>query len=140
MAGSLKDLAKRLNEIADRVESSAVQPASDCALAIISYLAYNTPVDTSTALSNWQLFVGSYPVGIEIEAHYFGFGVTTKNVSAKRTIENAKKALTNKKPGETIYIVNFKPYLKRLNDGHSKQVAPGFIERAVLQGQLVIKG
>jgi hypothetical protein len=140
MANSFANLAARLYKKADEVETIAVRPASDCALAIISYLAYNTPVDTSTALSNWQLFIGSYPVGIEIEAYYFGFGGTTQKVSAERTIKAAKEKLANKKPGETIYIVNFKPYIKRLNDGYSKQVAAGFVERAILQGQLKIKG
>lgn len=136
---TLADLANRLMVKANEVESAGVLPATECALAIVKYLAYNTPVDSSKALSNWSVFVGNYPVGYKIEAHYYGFEGTTRKVSAEKTIALAIEKLKDKKAGEPIYIVNFQPYIVRLNEGHSKQVAPGFIERGILQGRLAIK-
>lgn len=139
MANSLADLAARLEKLATEVESATVKPSTDCALAIVEYLAYNTPVDTSMALSNWQVFIGGYPVGNQIQPHYFGFGGTTQKVSAEKTIKLAKEKLETKKAGETIYIANFKAYIKVLNERGGKYLPPGFVDKALLQGKLKIR-
>ncbi len=59
--------------------------------------------------------------------------------SAAETINQARAVLATKKPGQKIYITNNLPYIRRLNDGYSKQAPAGFVERAVLIGRKMRK-
>jgi hypothetical protein len=137
MAGLL-DLAASLERKAKSIDEAASKLAVDTALTIVGDLAFKTPVDTSQALSNWQVSLGS-PVDSKIPPYYPGEGGSTRNSSAQSTIDAAKNALKQKRPGVTIYISNVLPYIRRLNDGYSKQAPAGFVERAVLIGRKMRK-
>jgi hypothetical protein len=138
MAKGLLDLATSLEKKAKAIDEAASKLAVDTALTIVGDLAYKTPVDTSQALSNWQVSLGS-PVDSKIPPYYPGEGGSTRNSSAQSTIDAAKNALKQKRPGVTIYISNVLPYIRRLNDGYSKQAPAGFVERAVLIGRKMRK-
>ena len=138
MAKGLLDLATSLEKKAKAIDEAASKLAVDTALTIVGDLAFKTPVDTSQALSNWQVSLGS-PVDSKIPPYYPGEGGSTRNSSAQSTIDAAKNALKQKRPGVTIYISNVLPYIRRLNDGYSKQAPAGFVERAVLIGRKTIK-
>ena len=138
MAKGLLDLATSLERKAKAIDEAASKLAVDTALTIVGDLAYKTPVDTSQALSNWQVSLGS-PVDSKIPPYYPGEGGSTRNSSAQSTIDAAKNALKQKRPGVTIYISNVLPYIRRLNDGYSKQAPAGFVERAVLIGRKMRK-
>ena len=43
-------------------------------------------------------------------------------------------ALSSFKLGDSVYIANGLPYIRRLNDGHSTQQPEGFIEKAIQVG------
>lgn len=137
MANDLLGLADRLERKAKSIEKSASQTAVDTALAIVGDLAYKTPVDTSEALSNWIVTLDS-PATQRISPHYPGEGGSTQRASAAETINNAKAVLKNKKPGQTIFITNNAPYIRKLNDGSSAQAPAGFVERAALLGRKMI--
>lgn len=132
--GNLLDLAKSLEDKAAEIEKAASKAAIDAALAIVGNLAYATPVDTSKALSNWQVTLDN-PATTYIGPHSPGFNGSTYRASAAETIARAKAVLTAKKPGQPIYITNNAPYIVRLNDGYSGQAPAGFVERAVLIGR-----
>ena len=134
MAKNLQDLAASLEKKAAAIEKAASQNAVDKALVIVGDLAFKTPVDTSKALSNWIVTIGS-PATYEISPHYPGKYASTYRASAAETIAAAKRVLAGKKPGQAIYITNNLPYIRRLNDGYSKQQPSGFVERAVLLGR-----
>lgn len=134
MARTLLDLAKSLERRADKLDEEASDAAVKVALTIVGDLAYKTPVDTSQALSNWQVAIGS-PVDNSIPPYYPGEQGSTQRASAQATIEAVKAALRGKKPGDTIYLSNILPYINRLNDGYSAQAPAGFVERAVLLGR-----
>ena len=138
MAKGLLDLVTSLEKKAKAIDEAASKLAVDTALTIVGDLAYKTPVDTSQALSNWQVSLGS-PVDSKIPPYYPGEGGSTRNSSAQSTIDAAKNALKQKRPGVTIYISNVLPYIRRLNDGYSKQAPAGFVERAVLIGRKMRK-
>jgi len=138
MAKGLLDLATSLEKKAKAIDEAASKLAVDTALTIVGDLAFKTPVDTSQALSNWQVSLGS-PVDSKIPPYYPGEGGSTRNSSAQSTIDAAKNALKQKRPGVTIYISNVLPYIRRLNDGYSKQAPAGFVERAVLIGRKMRK-
>src|SRR5687768_17574214 len=134
MARTLLDLANAVDKLAERSSQSASDHAVNTALAIVGDLAYRTPVDTSQALSNWDVTLDSPAVG-KHGPHFPGESGSTYRASAAETLSQAKAILKTKKPGQRIFITNNQPYINRLNEGHSKQVPAGFIERAVLLGR-----
>lgn len=132
--GTLKGLAARMNTLADELEEDASKDAASVALTIVGSLAYDTPVDVSTALSGWQIGLGT-PVPTRRTAFFPGEKGTTFQASAQATVKDAKAALKAKLPGQPIYISNLEPYIRRLNAGYSKQSPGAFIELAVMRGR-----
>lgn len=135
MPNDLFGLASKLEEKADLIEQAASDAAVATALAIVGDLAYKTPVDTSQALSNWQVTLGS-PAESKINAYYPGQRGSSQRASAAQVLNLAKAVLSQKKPGQPIYITNNLPYIRKLNEGSSLQQPAGFVERAVLLGRL----
>lgn len=131
MAKTLLDLAIRLEAKAKSINVIASDKAVAVALKIVETLAYRTPVDTSTALSNWQVSLNA-PKTAFINAYHPGYLGYTLIASAQATIQAAQAALAQKKPGQTIYIANNAPYIRDLNAGTSKQAPAGFVEASVL--------
>lgn len=131
MAKNLQDLARSLNKKVDEIEKAASDLAVGTALTIVGDLAVKTPVDTSKAISNWQVDLNKEPSN-RIEPHYPGSHGSTFSASAGETLSKAKMILRNKKPGSVIYITNNLPYIQKLNEGSSKQEPAGFVERAIL--------
>jgi hypothetical protein len=140
MSKTLLDLSKDMKKIAGSFKKEASRAAVYVAETILYDLAYKTPVDTSQAISNWQIRLKE-PIssGKELEPYYEGEHGTTRNMSAQESIAIGKSKLQRKKPGDSIFISNVLPYIKRLNDGYSSQEPAGMIERAVLLGRNVIK-
>ncbi|AXC34262.1 tail completion or Neck1 protein [Escherichia phage Shy] len=130
MAGNLLDLANRLEKKKAEIETAASEAAVFVAVTAVAELAYTTPVDTSKALSSWEVTLDA-PSSNVGKAHYPGEKGSTRNASAAETIAQAKAVLANKKPGQKIYITNNQPYIKRLNDGYSAQQSAGFVERCL---------
>lgn len=136
MARTLKDLAKEMRAAAKAVDKDASDAACEVAMAIVTDLAHRTPVDTSKALSNWRVSLGQ-PGALAVPPHVPGQHGSTQDASAAATIAAAKAVLANKKPGQVIWISNVLPYIRRLNDGYSKQAPAGFVERAILIGRKI---
>lgn len=138
MAKSLLDLAESLNQQAAAIDVAASNLSAKVALTIVADLAYKTPVDSSQALSSWIVTLDS-PSNEKRAPFYPGEFGSTQNSSAQETINSAKQVLTNKKPGQDIYITNNQPYIKRLNEGYSSQAPAGFVERSILIGERLFK-
>ena len=128
---TLLDLANRMDALAASIPAASSDAAKKVAETLVADLAYKTPVDTSQALSNWIVTTGSPNVG-KIDPHFYGEHGSTQKASAAETIANARAVLKGKKPGQSIFITNNLPYIRRLNDGHSGQAPAGFVERCVL--------
>ena len=140
MARSLLDLATRLEKVVYNIDSVYSNLAVSVALTILGDLVYKTPVDTSQALSNWQVSLRTpTPLGGEIPPYHPGLGGWTRGASAQEAIRAAKQVLSGKKPGDTIYLSNVLDYIVPLNEGSSTQQAAGFVERAVLLGRIQVK-
>ena len=134
MAKGLLDLAASMERKANAINAASSQLAVDTALTIVGDLAFKTPVDTSQALSNWIVTLET-PSSDKIKPHFPGESGSTQRASAAETINQARAILAKKKPGQKIYITNNLPYIRRLNDGYSKQTPAGFVERSVLIGR-----
>jgi hypothetical protein len=131
MPKNLVSLANALNKKANEISKAASDLAVRTALTIVGDLAIKTPVDTSKAISNWQVALQE-PLSDTILPHYPGSDGSTFSESAAETLAKAKLVLRNKKPRIPIYITNNLPYIQKLNDGSSKQEPAGFVERAIL--------
>lgn len=129
--GTLLDLAAKMELISANIAIANSARASAVAAALVETLVYRTPVDTSMALSNWQVTLGSPAVGF-IPAYVPGYLGYTMAPSARAAIDAANSVLETKQPGQTIYITNNTPYIVDLNSGTSKQAPAGFVETAVL--------
>ena len=136
MSGNLLDLANRLEKRLDDIEQDASKIAIKTALKIEQNLVLVTPVDTSAALSNWQVSLNT-PISsdAEIEPHVPGILGYTGAASGRAAMEIARRVLANKKPGQSIFISNVIDYIVPLNEGSSRQAPAGFVERAVLLGR-----
>ena len=135
MSKTLLDLAHFLEYKANAISREASDTSKRVALAIVQNLTAVTPVDTSTALSNWHVSL-HFPVDITIPPHSFGHLGSTKAQSAGQTIGEARNVLSNKRPGDKLYISNNVDYIQKLNEGSSKQEPAGFVERAIIVGRL----
>lgn len=133
MARTLRDLGKDLKSRADQVNALGSRRAVAIAESIVTVLGTDTPVDTSEAISNWQVNIG-LPVSSAIPPHMPGFAGSTYSYSRTATIAAAARALATKKPGQPIYISNLAPHIVELNNGSSKQAPAGFVQASVLQG------
>ena len=134
MAKDLLSLAAEFEQLPSKIDKAASKIAVDVAMVITGDLAYKTPVDTSNALSNWQVSL-TMPTSFEIPPHYPGIKGSTFRASAAETLSKAKIVLTAKKPGEAIFIANNVDYIVDLNNGSSRQQPAGFVQRAELLGR-----
>lgn len=131
---NLRDLARRMEILADGVEQNTNDVVRKCAMAIDQSLVMGTPVDTGRARSNWIVSIGVPMDGVR--APYSigkGLGIgETANASA--AMAQAKQAISKRTIGQEIHIVNNLPYIEALDGGHSPQSGHGMIGRAVDNG------
>lgn len=135
---TLNELADKLEKKAAKLDKEASRLAVKTAETILGDLVQVTPVDTSQALSNWQVNLGS-PVSSSIGPYFPGEKGSTQSSSANAALAEGRAALKAKRPKQAIYISNVLPYIGRLNEGSSKQAPAGFVERAVLLGRRILE-
>lgn len=123
-----------MEALAEKIEVANSERAIKVTMAMLDYLVYKTPVDTSTALSNWQVSLGA-PNSLFINAYVPGFLGYTQAPSAREALEVAKRILETKKPGQTIWLSNNAPYIMDLEHGTSKQAPAGFMSGALMLGR-----
>ncbi len=133
MSGSLSSLAKRMRkidkELPDRVSNLTV----DTTIKLVQQLALiETPVDTSQALSNWDVSYSFRPHSF-LPPYVEGEAGSTRNASGKATVDAAKFALEGRKVGQVIYLSNNAPYIRKLAyEGSSSQAPSGWVQRSVM--------
>lgn len=86
------------------------------ALEVFQNLSIKTPVYTGNARWNWWCSVGE--VDLKYEEH--------KNLSVDWS--RAERVFITFGVDESLFISNSTPYIKRLNDGWSRQASARFIE------------
>lgn len=138
MAGNLLTLAKRMFRVADKIDGAANEIKKQVATVVARDLITVTPVDTSRALSNWIATNGS-PANFSVLAYSVGSAGSTKGASMSAAIAAALKEIDAAAPGVPIFLTNNLRYIRRLNDGYSKQAPAGFVERAALIGRKTVE-
>ena len=110
----------------------------EAAEVILTRLVQDTPVDTSAALSNYNV-TSEFPTPAIFPAVAPGVAGSTFSTSSQATIGEGVGKISSSKPGQSIFISNFIDYLQYLNDGSSVQAPAGFVETSVLKGRLLIR-
>lgn len=136
---NLADLAKSMNSKVATANKASSARAVKLAKAILQELLFVTPVDTSNAMSNWQIGVGQRPADTRFP-YFFGSRGSTAGQSASAAYAVGEAQLENKKPGQTIFVSNIVDYIGELNRGSSPQAAAGFIEDAVRRAAAKVRG
>lgn len=140
MGKTLSDLSVSLKRRVRDIETSASKRAVKVTEAVVTDLLNVTPVDTSRAMSNWQVSLNEpIPNSAEIDPYYPGIAGNTTNASWGAAHREAFSVLTGKKPGDKIFISNVTSYIGDLNRGSSRQFAGGFTKRARLVAKLAVK-
>ena len=87
------------------------------------------PVDTSEAISNTQVGIGTPPLG-PIPAHFLGRKGSTRGASGDRALSEGLETIKTKPPGKSLFISNTAGHIGDLDRGTSQQFGGGFIARA----------
>jgi hypothetical protein len=105
------------------------------ATSILESLVMATPVDTSKALSNWQLATTN-PVNHPIEAYAPGRYGSTAALSMLATLRAGDVIAAQSRPGQEIVISNVVDYIHELAyEDKSYQASAGWVERSVVAGK-----
>lgn len=131
-AASLADLAKACRSAERTLEKDVNGIAQWAGSKLAFRLIYETPVDTSQALSNWQASL-VYPTSKSIPAYKEGEQGSTKEYSAAKAYLAAQRMIKQKKPRIDLVLTNNLPYIHKLNLGGSKQQSAFYIERIIAQ-------
>lgn len=133
----LRDLERLCNGLPDRIEKAANRLAVDTTKAIGRDLVEHTPVDVTTAVSNWQVRLNS-AASFELPAIVPGERGSTASQSRAEALAHQERFLAMKDPGEVIFLSNLTPYIIDLNNGSSRQEPAGFVQRGILVGELFL--
>lgn len=117
------DLKRRVNgglkRLTGEIDSETVN--------LIEDLMRATPVDTSRALSNWQVSLNFTPP-TTIGPNVFGISGSSREASIQFGLAKVRFKLKDRRFLDTIVVYNNIPYLKNLNEGSSIQAPSGWIE------------
>lgn len=136
---NLGDLAKSMAKFAVDLPQEVNRLSIACGETVLFDLVKKTPVDTSNALSNWVISLGTLS-GQEIEPYFFGSKGSTCIQSSNTAFNIGKDELRMKKQGQNIFISNSVDYIVDLNNGTSKQEPAGFVHRATILGKIEVNG
>jgi len=115
-----------LRKLADAVyfiQLKNAEVAAKLALDIDRRLVNRTPRDTGRAARNWVASIRQ-PITSTLPA-------PANQGEAGQAIAEAAGVLKQVKPGDVIFIQNNLEYIQALNNGHSPQAPPGFVEAEI---------
>lgn len=131
MLPDLLALARWCDVLPDRIDEAVNTAARDITIAMATDLIWHTPVDITTAASNWQASLNS-PAFLPLPAIFPGERGSTAEASRSEALAHVKRAIAPKRAGEPIFLSNLTDYILDLNMGSSRQEPPGFLERGIL--------
>ena len=133
-ATTLDQLVSALRHTAKTLPDDVTKVTKKVTEYVVQRLIYETPVDTSQALSNWRVNV-KYKISGTLPAYFSGVEGSTKGLSTSTALGAAKAQIARKKYGMALSISNNLDYIVELNQGKSQQASAGFVDRIVEDGQ-----
>jgi hypothetical protein len=119
----LGDFAKRMYRRADQLDRSHNERLKFVAKIALRYLVTETPVDTTAAMSNWEVsFDGPVQRFFPLPPYVPG----NANASALEAMRIGFAAIDAKQPGQSIWLSNSIDYIETLDAGSSTQKPMGW--------------
>jgi hypothetical protein len=108
--------------------------------AVHAHVVRDTPVRTGWAAANWEVSIGPAPSGVRPNPNNFRYGVSAGAIARVRAqeVKQAQNITTVpaqwsfRMPPMTLY--NLVPYIRRLDNGSSRQAPAGFVAIAIRKG------
>jgi hypothetical protein len=122
------EFAKRVRAMADLVGGNSTRLVRRVALAADTTVVLATPVDTGRARANWQIGINGPTNGVKYPSPA---SPGSPESGAIEALQEAASKIPAFNGEGTIHITNNLPYIKRLNEGYSKQAPAAFVEIAV---------
>ena len=126
----MRTLARQIRQFKKETDKRILKGKQNIAGAILYYLGNDTPVDTSKAMSNWIVNIGTARGGV-IPPYFMGEYGSTGGQSLSAMMAQGLAVIRRAKVGEAIFITNSVDYLVDLNDGYSSQAPANFIQNSV---------
>lgn len=123
----------------EKIKEAANEVTSKMIMQMVVELGETTPVDTSQAISNWQVGILS-PRTDFIEPHFYGVAGSTKGISMSKMVGIAASATYPRRFGQVVFISNNAPYITDLNNGSSRQAPANFVEMSLLRARKMRDG
>lgn len=98
-------------------------------IEMCSRIIIRTPVDEGRARGNWQPAIGAPPEG----------AIAINDKTGEATISKATAQALKVKAGDVFVLANNLPYIKRLEEGHSKRAPDGMVALTVQEFQYIFK-
>lgn len=131
---TLSQFAAKMEKMPDRIKAAVSEVTSKMVVNMVVELGESTPVDTSQAISNWQVGV-IIPRKDFIYPHFHGSGGSTESASLSATVSIAAGKTAVRRFGQPVFITNNAPYINDLNQGSSRQAPKMFVEMAILRAR-----
>ena len=128
----MRTLASQIRRFKKETDKRILKGKQNIAGAILYYLGNETPVDTSNAMSNWVVSLGTAKARL-IPPHFAGVDGSTAPQSLSAMMSQGLAIIRRAKVGEAVFITNSVYYLYWLNRGHSLQADAYFIEDVTQQ-------
>lgn len=114
------DFALNLGALTGTLRKRTDSEIGKLVLNLYTRVVIGTPTDLGVARSNWNLSLGNADES---------FSSDVKEVDSM--ISDAESKLINLSGAQTIHITNATVYIRRLEEGHSKQKPNGWVKVAV---------
>ncbi len=120
----VKNFGIRSKKVTRLVEERAITVSKRIALATHRRLVKATPVKTGRTSASWTIAVGAPNLNIRPPGRYY-VG------SAFQRLKATRRNLRGFKLGDEIFIANGAPWIRKLNNGSSRQAPKRFVEAVV---------
>ena len=128
---NLFDLSEYFRRLKGDIEQESNRYTQKYLSELLLELVDKTPVDTSEALSNWQVSIGA-PAGARIEPYFPGKKGSTEAQSARAAYEAGVPIIKSRRYGDTVYISNLAEHIVYLEAGTSAQAPSGIVDLALM--------
>lgn len=150
----LLNLADEMDDLLVKLGVFGNKTSEAVASTILKDLTEVTPVDSALAVSNWVVTLDTPLLGGLILAPIAASPrgrvkngkwthkvdpVLTAQANVPQTFQAGLAVIKTKQPGQALFITNNVPYINELNQGSSSQAPAGFVDRAVILGEQVVK-
>lgn len=113
----------RLTDVTIKAEGKLVDVVRKIAMDIDRRLVNRTPRDTGRAARNWIVSI-SEPDTTQLPEP------ESRN-AADAVIQESEQKLKNLKKGQKVFVQNNLEYIQALNNGHSPQAPPGYVDAEI---------